>query len=369
MEVVKQRKKRLLAWILTIGLCVGMWHGSAYATEENNDVSVSGNDASVSPNMISQEENAIMQMSMEDSGTVVDGNDTIVMEEVPATDTVAYNVILYACDENGNDVIDYLRGDVSGGIQADGKLISWGFGDSGTEMQFSSQSNAITGVAYENNVAVNDTESLTLVHNILGWYNKSDVTEGDGLDSSKMVYGDTLDLDQVVKNEYSEDGTTVIGKTCEIYAVLGKSAIVRQPWDDQVTSYSQEALSGDGASFSVTLPDQEDNMDEGIFIGWRNVEDEGDIQEAYNGTYTKAFSEFMNFESNIEFMPVYGWDISEEGSYTLYPGNIYGLLNDMEIADDYTYKSGISFVIEGSEQSEGDVEGIPITFQIANMER
>ena len=37
MEIVRQRRKRLLAWILTITLCVGLWQGSVYATEGSGE--------------------------------------------------------------------------------------------------------------------------------------------------------------------------------------------------------------------------------------------------------------------------------------------------------------------------------------------
>lgn len=44
MDIVKQRRKRLMAWILAIGLCVGLWQGSAYAGEVLEEgSSVSGN--------------------------------------------------------------------------------------------------------------------------------------------------------------------------------------------------------------------------------------------------------------------------------------------------------------------------------------
>lgn len=40
MEIVRQRRKRLLAWILTLVLCVGMWQGNVQATEGDVPVEV-----------------------------------------------------------------------------------------------------------------------------------------------------------------------------------------------------------------------------------------------------------------------------------------------------------------------------------------
>ena len=34
MEIVRQRRKRLLAWILALVLCVGLWQGSIYPCGE-----------------------------------------------------------------------------------------------------------------------------------------------------------------------------------------------------------------------------------------------------------------------------------------------------------------------------------------------
>ena len=43
MEIVRQRKKRLLAWILTLVLCVGMWQGNVQATEGDGVMPVADN--------------------------------------------------------------------------------------------------------------------------------------------------------------------------------------------------------------------------------------------------------------------------------------------------------------------------------------
>lgn len=43
MEIVRQRKKRLLAWILTLVLCVGMWQGNVQAEGED------GGDGAITP--------------------------------------------------------------------------------------------------------------------------------------------------------------------------------------------------------------------------------------------------------------------------------------------------------------------------------
>ena len=50
MEIVRQRKKRLLAWILTLVLCVGMWQGSVQAEGEDG-----GDGALTSPEVMSTE--------------------------------------------------------------------------------------------------------------------------------------------------------------------------------------------------------------------------------------------------------------------------------------------------------------------------
>lgn len=50
MEIVRQRRKRLLAWILTLVLCVGMWQGSVQAEGEDG-----GDGALTSPEVMSTE--------------------------------------------------------------------------------------------------------------------------------------------------------------------------------------------------------------------------------------------------------------------------------------------------------------------------
>ena len=51
MEIVRQRKKRLLAWILTLVLCVGMWQGSVQAEGED------GGDGAITPTEVVNESN------------------------------------------------------------------------------------------------------------------------------------------------------------------------------------------------------------------------------------------------------------------------------------------------------------------------
>ena len=56
MDIVKQRRKRLMAWILALVLCVGMWQGSVYATEGEGDgkdpVITEGSDESIEPQSV-----------------------------------------------------------------------------------------------------------------------------------------------------------------------------------------------------------------------------------------------------------------------------------------------------------------------------
>ena len=73
MEIVKQRKRRLLAWILTIALCVGVWQGSAYATE--GSVSGNGVESGEMNQIISETENPVQIIAEEEEPEIAEGTE------------------------------------------------------------------------------------------------------------------------------------------------------------------------------------------------------------------------------------------------------------------------------------------------------
>lgn len=71
MEIVRQRRKRLLAWILTLVLCVGMWQGNVQATEGDVLVEVTTATLNYSDNL--GDSGAVTSFPDDSTISVIDG--------------------------------------------------------------------------------------------------------------------------------------------------------------------------------------------------------------------------------------------------------------------------------------------------------
>ena len=65
MEIVKQRKRRLLAWILVMTLGICMWQSNVFASEETGGSNSAGDSGSVSENTTPEGEDGGTQPDLE----------------------------------------------------------------------------------------------------------------------------------------------------------------------------------------------------------------------------------------------------------------------------------------------------------------
>lgn len=306
MDIVKQRRKRLMAWILAVVLCVGMWQGSVYATEGEGDgkdpVITEGSDESIEPQSVD-----------------------------PQNTEVLYNITINLVDENARAVNGKLK------MTIDGKMCEWSYGGSGIYVN-SSESN-ITADAFENIISGEDNlEEKVIEHNILGWRND----KGEMISDQK-----TLDLNKVSENVTSEDGS--VEKNGVAYLVLGKYIDITY-WEiaDSSGGYSEQNQTENhqekiGDVWSISSPESMYSAIGTFFVNWSTGISGG--AEYLQGTNCGYDS--LEFETKLDLYAQYTNVISEAKSYKLTAGTTYQL-NDSDswsVGDGYTYRGGQKFYV------------------------
>ena len=219
MEIVRQRKKRLLAWILTSVLCVGMWQGNVQAEGED------GGDGALTPTEVMTTEG-------------VDESENPVIASETTTGTGTKNYILkdvYAVDEGGTRIVGNIKvkiGDVektfpsNETVDITGKIISGG------------------------ELEQDETAASKYSHKVIAWR--------DGDSGSYIGNGSSLNAEDTLKSESETESSTYY---CSAYAVLGKS--IQYIINDIGDFISQSSLE---EKFKIPLPEVDDSID-GIFKG------------------------------------------------------------------------------------------------------
>ena len=346
MDIVKQRRKRLLAWILTITLCVGMWQGSAYATEGDESGTVSGNEV----------EDIVETEVEERNETVTEVEDIIVTESVKKFEdsavapevTVDYGVKMASLEDenvmpvenNGNicitlydtnDELKMFRTSEANEIGLSSNLLgTWNVGASGYTYECKDYSKTVL-----DNVEFTGRELIDspfdFKHSVVQW---KYVPNKDSAVDEVTLEGNTLDLSSV---KYDEANNRY-----DIKAILGKSVVVNLWIADSEEVYKLEFYQKNSKDESwtgiVPSPKSLNNSRGEFFIGWYWGDELLLSGEEFGGTYDDSFERF--YESSAS----YSNSINENkecslvpwGEYWLYFNGTYKVTKDAQ-EDEYTY--------------------------------
>ena len=328
MEIVRQRKKRLLAWILTLVLCVGLWQESVQASDVT-------------------EEPGFGEVNTETTGS----------EEGTKK---KYNVTISLVYKNSESL---------GEIQADGgctgnfgtHFLEWTENDSGNVQIFLEDADpkAVAGGAFK-------SSNSEISHPLLGWYDKN----GDNFNT--FVSDLTLNMidEKFVSKSSIDEAANVETIGYDVYAVLGKSIEISF-WDGingsgygegndvGVKNICKVQKSITESSCTFDLPNV--GNEQGYVTEWAIVEfgEEGSIIKKTIGPPGKNHE--VNYDDNFEgeyqiIANKYSKEISQGGNYVLCPGTEYILtskgwkVNNGE--DGYTYgnDNGIVFYVQSKEE-------------------
>ena len=317
MDIVKQRKKRLMAWLLAIGLCVGMWQGSVQATETVEETGTEDFIESVSDNA-----------GVTETPSETDRNYYYYMEYADqiADDTFRREITYTKEDgssaqaeliqmENGAYAIEIkdtspvvsvtFKGVSEGSGEYEHSLLSWSAGNSGTYVAYGS-GNTITAGEY----------------GVSGW-NWDSISKLDLFWEKILVVmnGDSI-------TEYHESKNTSEGNKCET---------IRLP--------SVEAIS------DADIYDKESGM---FFSRWLVQSREG-IEVVEGNEYKFSYADAKNYFTEINLIKEYGDNTVPKGgsfalsekSYSLSDSYSEWMVND----DGYTYSGGIEFYSPGQTYS------------------
>ena len=250
MEIVRQRRKRLLAWILTLVLCVGMWQGNVQATE--GDVPAGST-----------------QM---DEGN---GEQEIVNTEESPETANSYNVKIYI---NGFENVD------DGPITT--SLNEWDVTNSGG--WYASKDN-YQGSSL-NNVSFTHGEYR---HNVRKWY----VFENN--EKKEIKEGATLD----------DLGSQSVKGYVEVYAEVGKSVVINWIAENSSDSLAAAVSVAEGDSDTTVKLPVAGNKN-GFIKQWTIDEETIDKSEQ---PYQVNFEAITEFEKNIQAMATLSKQIENEG--------------------------------------------------------
>lgn len=301
MEIVRQRRKRLLAWILTLVLCVGMWQGNVQAEGEDG-----GDGALTSPEVMSTE---------------------VPPAEVPPTEAEPTE----GGDESANPVVASETGDgdmpgASAGTSVSLHVIDPNFGEIEPGYNFTVANTSFiqgeTGVSYEC-TELNPENKASIVggeghnHNFFGWYRD-------------------------LKNRTPLTGTITTG---DAYAMFGRSVkfIFWETGDSSGRSEERKDFEENinDAEWAIETPVIENkNSEDGAFLAWM-------INDSWVALGNSITGEYIEFELEIEVYPNYTNNILGKGKYPLmtncqyiYKGDADFTVSKDNKGDGYTYNIG-----------------------------
>ena len=324
MEIVRQRRKRLLAWILTLVLCVGMWQGSVQAEGEDG-----GDGALTSPEVMSTE-------------GVDESEDHETEEGMNLSTTLATNV----------------RVEINMRYDMDGKMNHPGIPNAvvcdnwkeknGSAWSIDSDGNMFYSAGYTGDML--DITDVSLKngeheHKVLNW--RYEVLE-DGKNQQKEQTTGQVDLSNMVltQNETSEK--------YDLTAVLGKSIVVTfweqagsagesnyQQYEQIVTDCEDKLDNSESSQWIIETPAPKiKNNEMGYFVsGWYVGGDEL-IQPG-----NRAMGGFDEFEKEITALPSYSNEIQGVGEYSLVVGCDYFYAKDQFIISKDGTEEGYTYTI------------------------
>jgi len=326
MDIVKQRRKRLMVWILAIVLCVGMWQGSVYATEGEGDgkdpVITEGSDESIEP------------QSVEPQNTEPDPNVPVVTSEGgdgTQGETTTYNMKFVLTNTDNEDVS--LN---STNFTGKNEFVEWRSGDSGHTYtaQYGAESLNISNIYFESYMGYK--------HNVLKW--KYSPLPGK---SGEITTG-TINVKENIKPNTEAEGNY---EEYVLTAILGKSVLVTFWESDASGNIKEDTSLGNSVSIAegdtnlkVTLPNA--GSTNGFATEWRV---EG---KAYSigSEYAVDFSNINEFEKYIQIGAVLSTTISSPGKFYLCPETKYTLSSGKWKMDDgYTYNGDRTFFVSTKE--------------------
>lgn len=289
MEIVRQRKKRLLAWILTLVLCVGMWQGNVMAEGED------GGDGAITPT---------------EAGPTEGGDESA--EPVAASET-------------GDGVMPVANGDLTVNIvDADGEDVGYMFaafsvGEVASKpLEGDMRTFLFTGLTkFEEPYYVLMNNDRPYQHNFFGWYvnNKllPEETETSGITSATAMFGASI---------YVDWGGYASG--------MPYGQIDIQDEEETVTTPYAPISEGEGEKYN-------------FFVGW--MADGLDGGPYANGAAVDI--PYDQFEKYIYFNTLYSNYIENAGTYALITERTFKLASGTwTIAgDDYTYSGNYEFVV------------------------
>ena len=292
MDIVKQRRKRLMAWILAIGLCVGLWQGSAYAGEVLEEgSSVSGNNAAEEGVMLAEETGtASYPISYSDNDT----SETLTKQ--------------YVINSTGSDI----------GLKNGGSI---------------SISSTLDSITLTGKSKIGDKE---YTHSLISWN-----VSASGQATSLIGEGNTISFSNFTPDSNSNT-MKVVWQKLLVADMDGTETIYQQKSEDE-TFATFEFKSVENMSSTEIF-----SAESGKFFSEWTVEGQG--IGAGNTSVAVSYSNFIEkktigklYESSV---------VPATGTYNL-TGGKYILGNSSETwtvgSDGYTYTGGITFVGPGKE--------------------
>ena len=320
MDIVKQRRKRLMAWILAVVLCVGLWQGSVYAE---------GDEPAVEPEVVE---------TLGDIETTMDPEVEQENSVMPVAD--GYNINVKLTDGNGN----YIMTD-STNFNTENGFLNWSTGNSGNSYtaQFNDDSLKLTNIYFGYG---------GYKHNVLEW----SYIPKEGSGKTTITTG-TISLETIKPENVTMDGTTKSEYTLE--GILGKSVKISF-WEEGTSGDVLSESLNDNGQWTITLPTPDSSMmnskDGLFFVGWQQY-GEGEVLKA-GSNYSEQYSEYET-ERYLGLMPNYSQTVYEDGKYSLLSSCQYYLRTGKwnVVEDEYTYigndtDMGTEFYINGDGKME-----------------
>ena len=290
MEIVKQRRKRLLAWILTLVLCVGMWHGTVQATEGTDVTPTEVTPTETTPTEGSDESVNPVPTSETGDGTM------------PVADTeLIVNIINYK-GENVENISSKLT---VGDIQAE-------------TSETDSSTFIFTGLTTLGEASLVTEGDFQHQHKFLGWY------DGNG---------------KILEKDISTTGIT------NVRVMFGSSVFIEWSGYGSGMSYGQEEIGT--KEVIVTTPSAPTSEGTGedyqFFEGWKSEM----LKEPPYPNGASVAIPYEAFEMNIQFYPSYSSNVEYSGTYALTADKTFQLGDGFwtVAGDGYTYSGGNTFVV------------------------
>ena len=332
MEIVKQRKRRLLAWILVMTLGICMWQSNVFASEETGGSNSAGDSGSVSENTTPEGEDGGTQPDLENPKA----NEPTIIEDESVD---PYRLYIKFCQVKKTEDGSAEMIDVKFANKPTTTLKEWIEGDSGGysdgthyEAEISADMQVLSGITFSEVLGDSNDGENDLKHNVLNWWYMDEDAQNKCINETSS----NLDL-SFVKEKI---------KLKEVYANLGSVAIITYT-DDTGKSYAKEKIieqSLDKLKWYVTLPEcrKEDQYKEdgNFFLGWKKSDDE-EIKNAGE----RMEGDYEEFVTNINITPVYDVLVNKAGEFSFLAGKEYKLNKGTWEGGD-----GYSYVVENENQ-------------------